>query len=123
MGVATGFTQFARTIGGMIGLALFGTILLKLYHLHLDPMIPPGIPKTLTQVFDNPLRLFFAPPNLEVPFSQIANGQVLLATLLAGARIGLLSALHSIFLFGAGLMAVSFVLNLFVSDKPAQKES
>ena len=119
MGVATGFTQFARTIGGMIGLALFGTILLKLYHLHLDPMIPPGIPKALTRAFDNPLQLFFAPPNMEAPFSQIANGQVLLATLLAGARIGLLSALHSIFLFGAGIMAVSFVLNLLVSDKLA----
>lgn len=107
----------------MIGLAVFGTILLKLYHLHVDPLIPPGTPTAVTQAFNNPLGLFFTRPNLESAFSQIANGQVLLANLLDGARMGLLSALHSIFLFGAGLMAVSFVLNLLVRDKPAQKES
>jgi len=40
-----------------------------------------------------------------------------------GLLEGMLSALHSIFLFGAGIMAVSFVLNLFLSNVPAQKES
>jgi hypothetical protein len=47
---------------------------------------------------------------------------VLLANLFDGARAGLLSALHSIFLFGAGIMALSFALNLFLSVRSAQKE-
>ena len=121
MGVATGFTQFARTIGGTIGLALFGTVLLRLYHQHIDAVIPPGTPKALTKVFDNPLQLVFARPHLETAFSQVANGQVLLANLLDGVRIGLLSALRAIFLYAAGTMAISFVLSLFLRDVSAQK--
>jgi EmrB/QacA subfamily drug resistance transporter len=123
MGVATGFTQFARTIGGTIGLALFGTILLRLYHLHIDPLIPAGTPRALTQPFDNPLLLIFARPNLAASFSQVANGQVLLARLLEGVRMGLLSALRCIFLIGTGIMAVSFVMNLFLRDDSVQNKS
>jgi EmrB/QacA subfamily drug resistance transporter len=114
---------FATTIGGAIGLALFGTILLRLYHLHVDALIPPGAPKALTQAFDNPLQLVFARPNLEPAFAQIANGRVLLANLLEGVRMGLLSALRFVFLFGAGIMTVSFALNLLLHESPVQKES
>ncbi|HEY6770459.1 MAG TPA: MDR family MFS transporter [Candidatus Sulfotelmatobacter sp.] len=116
MGVATGSTQFFMALGGTLGLALFGTILLRLYHLHVDRLIPPGTPTALVQVFDNPLQLVFQRPNLEEPFSHIANGHALLLNLLEGARAGLLSAVHSIFLAGAGIMAVPFVLNLFLSN-------
>jgi EmrB/QacA subfamily drug resistance transporter len=123
MGVATGSTQFFRTIGGTIGLALFGTILLKLYHQHIDGLIPRGAPEALMQAFDNPLQLVFNRPNLETAFSQAADGKVLLATLLDGARVGLLSALHVIFLFGAGIMAISFLLNLFLSVESTPGDS
>src|SRR6202451_1250252 len=122
MGVTTGFTQFTRTIGGTIGLALFGTILLRLYHLQVDPLIPAGTPRALVQVFDNPLQLVFTRPNLETTFSQIANGRVLMANLLQGVRMGLLFALHSIFLCAAGVMAAALVLTLFLRDGAAQKE-
>jgi MFS family permease len=122
MGVTTGFTQFTRTIGGTIGLALFGTILLRLYHLQVDPLIPAGTSRALVQVFDNPLQLVFTRPNLETTFSQIANGRVLMANLLQGVRMGLLFALHSIFLYAAGVMAVALVLTLFLRDGAAQKE-
>jgi len=123
MGVATGFTQFARTIGGTIGLALFGTILLRLYHLHVDSLIPTDTPKALTKILDNPLLLVFTKPNLETAFSQVPNGRVLLANLLEGVRTGLLSALHSIFLCAAGIMAITFLLSLLLRDVPAKKKS
>jgi len=123
MGVATGSTRFFNTIGGTVGLAIFGTLLLTLYHMQVASLIPPGTPTAITQAFDNPLQLVFAGPSLEATFSQIANGRVLLANLLGAARAGLLSALHSIFMFSAGIMAVSFVLNLFLSSVPEQKES
>jgi predicted MFS family arabinose efflux permease len=116
MGVATGSTQFFMAIGGTLGLALFGTILSRLYHLHVDRLIPPGTPTALVQVFDNPLQLVFKRPNLEEPFSHIANGHVLWMNLLGGVRAGLLSAVHSIFLASAGMMAVSFVLNLLLGS-------
>jgi hypothetical protein len=75
LGVATGFTQFARTIGGTIGLALFGTVLLSLYHLRVDPLIPAATPKALAKIFDNPLLLIFTHPNLDAAFSQVPNGR------------------------------------------------
>ena len=121
LGVATGFTQFARTIGGTIGLALFGTVLLSLYHLHVDRLIPAATPKELAKIFDNPLLLVFTHPNLEGAFSQVPNGRVLLANVLEGVRNGLSSALHSIFLYAAGTMAVTFVLSLFLREDRHRK--
>jgi hypothetical protein len=97
LGVATGFTQFARTIGGTIGLALFGTVLLSLYHRRVDPLIPAATPKALAKIFDNPLLLIFTHPNLEAAFSQVPNGRVLLAKLLDGVRSGLSSEVHARF--------------------------
>jgi hypothetical protein len=123
LGVATGFTQFARTIGGTIGLALFGTVLLSLYHLQVDALIPPDTPKALTRIFDNPLQLVFTHPNLESAFSQVPNGRVLLATLLDGVRRGLSSALHSIFLYAAGTMVATLLLSLFLREGSAQNEA
>ena len=75
----------------------------------------------MTQAFDNPLRLVSRDRTWGTSFSTIVNGQVLLANLLEGARAGLLSALHSIFLFGAGIMAVSFALNLFLTLRERAK--
>ena len=123
MGVATGFTQFARTIGGTIGLALFGTVLLRLYHLRVDALIPADTPRAVAKIFDNPLLLVFTHPNLEAAFSQVPNGRVLLANLLEGVRTGLLSALHAIFLCAAGIMAITFLLSLLLRDVPAKKKS
>jgi uncharacterized membrane protein (GlpM family) len=69
------------------------------------------------------LQLVFTRPNLEPTFSQIANGRVLMANLLQGVRMGLLFALHSIFLYAAGIMAVALALSLFLRDgAAAQKE-
>jgi len=121
LGAATGSTRFFNTIGGTIGLALFGTMLLKTYSQHIAGLIPPGTPAGLTRLFDNPLQLFFARPPLSSAFAQVTNGQVLLAHLLQGARIGLMSALHSIFLFNVGIMALSLILNLFLRDATRHK--
>jgi EmrB/QacA subfamily drug resistance transporter len=123
MGVATGFTQFARTIGGTIGLALFGTVLLRLYHLRVDALIPADTPRALAKIFDNPLLLVFTRPNLESAFAQVPNGRVLLANLIEGVRMGLSTALHSIFLYAAAVMAITVFLSLFLRDAPAKKKS
>lgn len=114
MAVASGSAQFFMALGGTIGLALFGTMLLKIYHLHVDGLIPPGRPAALAHAFDNPLRLVFDRPNLEEQFLKVPDGHALLMNLLEGSRAGLSSAVHFIFLASAGLVAVSFVLILFL---------
>jgi predicted MFS family arabinose efflux permease len=114
MGVATGLTQFLRSVGGAIGLALFSTMLLRIYHAHVDYLIPPSAPAALRQAFDNPLQLAFTRPNLGSAVSDIANGESLLRNLFEGSRAGFLSAMHTIFLVSAAALAVSCVLNLFL---------
>jgi EmrB/QacA subfamily drug resistance transporter len=121
MGVATGVTQFLRSVGGSIGLAIFSTMLLRIYHAHVDHLIPPGAPAQLRQAFDNPLRLAFTRPNLDSAVSQIANGESLLRRLFEGSRAGLLSAMHSIFLISAAALAVSCILNLFLGGAIAEE--
>ena len=124
MGVATGVTQFFRAVGGSIGLAIFSTMLLRTYHMHIDHLIPPGAPAALRQAFDNPLQLIFTPPNLAGAVSGMANGKSLLRSLLDGSRAGLTSAMQSIFFVNAVALVVSCVLNALASKaRPRVRDS
>ncbi len=124
LGVATGLTQFVTALGGTIGLATCGAILLRTYHRHVDALIPPGLPKDLEAfAFGDPLRLVSLRANLETSFSRITNGSALLARLIEGSRAGLVSGVHFIFLLSAGIMVTSMVVNLFLTEAPPRKES
>ena len=123
MGVATGLTQFVTALGGTIGLATCGAILLRTYHMHVDSLIPPGLPKDLAFAFGDPLRLVSQRVNLETGFSRITNGSALLARLIEGSRAGLVSGVHLIFLLSSGLMVTSMVVNLFLTEALPRKES
>jgi hypothetical protein len=121
MGVATGITQFSRAVGGSIGLAIFSTMLLLIYHMHVDHLIPQGAPTALKKAFDNPLQLVFTPPeNLDSTVSGVANGGGLVRSLLEGSRAGLASAMQSIFLVNALALALSCVLNGFIGKAQPQ---
>ncbi len=123
LGVATGLTQFVTALGGTIGLATCGAILLRTYHMHVDTLIPPGLPKDLALAFGDPLRLVSQRANLETSFSRITNGSSHLARLIEGSRAGLVSGVHFIFLLSAGIMVISMVVNLFLAETPPRKES
>lgn len=121
MGVATGITQFSRAVGGSIGLAIFSTMLLLIYHMHVDHLIPQGAPTALKEAFNNPLQLVFTPPeSLDSTVSAVANGGVLVRSLLEGSRAGLASAMQSIFLVNAVALALSCVLNGFIGKAQLQ---
>ena len=123
LGVATGLTQFVTALGGTIGLATSGAILLRTYHRHVDTLIPPGLPKDLAFAFGDPLRLVSQRANLETSFSRFTNGSSLLARLIEGSRAGLVSGVHYIFLLSAGIMVTSMVVNLFLTEAPPRNES
>ena len=117
VGVATGLTQFFRAVGGSLGLAIFATVLLRIYHMHVDHLIPSGAPATLRQAFDNPLQLVFKRPDLENAAHGVANARDLVRSLLNGSRAGLTAAVQSIFLINAVVLVVSCGLNVFVSKR------
>ena len=115
MGVATGITQFSRAVGGSVALAIFGTMLLRIYHGHMDNLIPLGASAELRLAFDDPLKLTLAKPNLNGAAAGVANVGSVLISLLNGARASLISALQSIFVATSAALAVSCLVNLFIA--------
>ena len=115
MGAATASTQFFRSIGATLGVAVFGSVLLTLYHAQFRRSIPAGTPGRLISLFDNPLQLQRGLPGA----SSIPPGALpILQQLLANVRQALLAGLHSIFVMGAILMVVAVAVNFFLREVP-----
>jgi EmrB/QacA subfamily drug resistance transporter len=57
LGAATATSQFFRSIGSTIGVAVFGTLLLGIYHQRLAASLPADTPAHVRAVVDNPLTM------------------------------------------------------------------
>jgi EmrB/QacA subfamily drug resistance transporter len=123
MGAATAVSQFFRQIGSTIGVAAFGSILLRLYHQRFDALVPPDVPAGMLAVFDNPLQIFSAKARILESFAHLPNGSDLLNTLFSAVAQALLYSLHTIFLLAAGVMAAIFLLNLLIKEVPLRRWS
>src|SRR5580692_346504 len=123
MGAATASTQFFRSIGATVGVAVFGSILLTRYHDRFESSIPPGTPAVALQPFKEPLLLMQMRARLEAVYSLQPHGTDLLHKLLDNVRVALLDGLHYIFLAGAILMVVAAGANLLLRDIPLRKKA
>jgi EmrB/QacA subfamily drug resistance transporter len=123
MGAATASTQFFRSIGSTVGVAVFGSVLLTLYHRQFQSAIPPGTPARALVPFANPLQLVQIRPRLEVAFGRYPGGTDLLHKLFDNVRDSLVTGLHAIFLMGAILMSVAVIANLFLREVPLRKRA
>jgi len=122
MGAATASTQFFRSIGATVGVAVFGSMLITIYHDRFNSSVPPGTPPRALAAFNEPLMLVQIRPKLEAAFGLYPGGTELLHKLLANVRTALLSGLHAIFLMGAILMMIAVVANLFLQEVPLRKK-
>lgn len=122
MGAATASTQFFRSIGATVGVAVFGSLLITMYHDRFNSSIPPGTPPRALVAFNEPLMLVQIRPRLEAAFGQYPGGTELLHKLLANVRVALLEGLHAIFLLGAMMMVVAVIANLFLREVPLRKK-
>jgi len=121
MGAATASTQFFRSIGATVGVAVFGSILLTRYHERFQSSIPPGTPAVALEPFKEPLMLMQIRSRLEAMYSLQPHGADLLHLLLNNVRVALLDGLHDIFLAGAILMVAAVGANLLLRDIPLRK--
>jgi hypothetical protein len=94
-------------------------MMLRLYHMHMDNLLPRGASAELRLAFDDPLKLALTKPNLETAVSGLANAGSVLKTLLEGARDSLTSAMKSIFAVIGAALAVSCVVNMFIGKSPS----
>jgi MFS family permease len=119
MGAATASTQFFRSIGATLGVAVFGSVLLTMYHDRFQHSIPPTTPARLVSLFNNPLLL---QRGLPATGALPPGTLVMLRQLLGNVRGALLAGLHSIFVMGAILMVVAVAVNFFLREVPLRKK-
>jgi len=126
MGVATASTQFFRSIGGTVGSAVFGSIMLSQYRTYFDSHLPAQVTQApnagqILGAFKNPLQLSSIMGQLQQEFAKFPNGLQILATLLDNVKESLVQSLSSVFLIGAVLVAISFVANFFLPEIALRK--
>jgi hypothetical protein len=110
--------MFFRSIGSTLGVAVFGSVLLTVYHRDFANSVPAGTSSEALQYFSNPLLLLQMRPQLEGVFSHYAGGLDLMRVLMANVRTALIHGLHLIFVSSAVLMTGAVVLNLLLKNVP-----
>jgi EmrB/QacA subfamily drug resistance transporter len=122
-GAATASTQFFRAIGSTVGVAVFGSVLLTMFHHNFQQNIPPNTPARALAPFNNPLLVVQYRDRLEAAFGQYPGGTALLHRLFENVRNALVHGLHAIFVIGTLLMVIGVVVNFFLREIPLQKRA
>src|SRR3984893_7743792 len=128
LGVVTSLTQFARSIGATIGVAIFGSLLTNrfapAFQAALSPDVRTVVPADRLAQFQNPQALL-NPQAAEAMRQSLLQlgppGAQVYDELFAANKIGLVTALHDVFLLGAILAALGVVTVLFMRELPLRK--
>jgi EmrB/QacA subfamily drug resistance transporter len=128
LGVVTSLTQFARSIGSTLGVAVFGSLLTNRFAPAFQEALPPQLKATVPSEqlaqFQNPQALL-NPQLAEAIRQQFAalgpQGTELFDALFGAIRAGLVTALHDVFLLAAILSALGLVVVLFLEERPLRK--
>lgn len=129
LGVATSATVFVRSIGGSIGLAIFGSVMNNRFGAEFINNISPATKalistEQLETMARNPQALVSPEAQLQLKamFDQVApHGSALFEQVLQALRGALQSALSEIFIIGLATVLVAFVINLFIKEIPLRK--
>src|ERR1700730_8046084 len=128
LGVVTSLTQFARSIGATIGVAIFGSLLTNRFAPAFQAAVSPEVrtvvaPDQLAQ-FQNPQALL-NPQAADAMRQTVLNlgpqGAQVYGELFAAIKVALVAALHDVFLLGAILAALGVVTVLFMRELPLRK--
>jgi hypothetical protein len=130
LGVATSSTAFFRSLGGSVGLAIFGSVMNNRFATQLISRLPTTIkalipPDRLASLANNPQALVSpeAQAQLQGLLSQMgAAGSALFEQVLQALRQALSSALSEVFLIGLFMVIVAFIANLLIREIPLRKQ-
>jgi len=129
MGVATSSTAFFRSIGGALGLAIFGSVMNNRFASELVTRISPAAkeiisPEPLDSLAHNPQALM-SPEAAEQlwsffePFGE--QGAALFEHVFEALKLSLSSAITQVFFIGLIVVAIAWVVNLFIKEIPLRK--
>ncbi len=124
IGVATSLTQFARSIGGTLGTAIFGSVLVNRFQPALQQALAPDVralPTEMLAPFENPLALLnpSTAEQMRAAFAQLGpSGAQLQAGLLQAIKVALAWSLHDVFLASACVALVGVANAAFMREAP-----
>ncbi|MGD9903377.1 MAG: MDR family MFS transporter [Vicinamibacterales bacterium] len=118
LGAATATSQFFRSIGSTIGVAVFGTLLLGIYHQRLAAALPPDTPAQVRAVVDNPLTMNGRAEGMAS--RQLPPMDPAVAT---GVKASLAAGMQRIFNLAALVMAISVALNVLLPELPLRSRA
>lgn len=128
LGVVTSSTQFFRSIGGTIGVAIVGSLMINRLEAeiqtHLPPQILQRVPVSQLKQINNPQALVSPEgmAQLGEQFAQLGpQGSALLEQFVSAMRASLALAIHQAFLVAVVVVALAFLVSLFLKEIPLRK--
>jgi len=131
LGVATSSTAFFRSIGGTVGLAIFGSVVNNRFASDFISALPVKVkqiipPERLDALVHNPQALVSveAQTQLNAMFDMFGSeGPALFEQVLSALRQALESALAEVFLIASGILVIAFITNFFLKEIPLRKQN
>ena len=126
LGVVTSATQFYRSVGGALGLAVLGSYMASRFAAGLSDSLPAEVRRALpeeqlNEMSNNP-QVLVNPEALAGLKTSLADGgeqgTEVLSILLMTLRESLAGAISDVFVLGAITLAVGFVATIFLKEVP-----
>jgi hypothetical protein len=126
LGTVTAATVFMRSIGGTVGLAIFGSVMNNRFASEIGARITPEIraavpASQLDSLLHNPQALVSpeAQSQLLEMFGKLGpEGTNLLNDIIQVLRQSLNAAISHVFLYALAIMVLAFIINLFIREIP-----
>jgi len=130
LGIATSSVAFFRSIGGAIGLAVLGSVMVSRFATdfvsRLSPAVKAAIPQAqLSSLSHNPQALVSEEAQEELRAmleQQGPQGAALFEQVMNAMRHALSSALADVFLVGLIVAAIALGVHLFIREIPLRKQ-
>lgn len=128
LGVVTAATQFFRSIGATIGVALMGTFLSSRLAAELRADLPGEVaralpPATLATLNPQALASPVARQALAAALVDVPDGPQLLDALFGAMRLALATAIRDVFLLAAGIGVLAVMVACFLRELPLRKRN
>ncbi len=130
LGIATSLMVFARSIGGTLGLAVFGAVMNNRFRFHFLHHLPPALkelipPDKLALLAKNPQVLISPKAQMKMKsfFSGFGNqGLALYDQILQTLRQSLSFAISQVFTLALVLILIGFLANFFLKEIPLRRQ-
>ena len=128
LGQVTSTITFFRSIGGTIGVAVLGSVMISSFKSNLAEQMTPALRSALgpasQSLLENPQAVLSPAARAQLAglfAGQGRRGENLLQQFMAAARGSLAGAITDIFLFSAAVMVLGFVTVLFLREIPLRR--